>query len=181
MTVDDLKDIIPNNINVIGNSQSIFNNKYSKLIDSLPTIRFNRIEIVDENSQGSRWDFLASSEIKTFEMYNEVEPKFHTLLFTPAKSNHIIHSKHIRFKTNLIEINVDIQLDLRKRLGSYPSTGLQILNVLEKLNCKVNIFGFDWKETPTIYDPDRTEDPHNYNNEKSFALSIIKNNNWKIY
>ena len=62
-------------LNVIGNAESIFSKTNGHIIDSLPTVRFNRAGIINKESQGSRWDFLASSEVNTFEKYNAATVK----------------------------------------------------------------------------------------------------------
>jgi hypothetical protein len=67
------------------------------------------------------------------------------------------------------------------KIGFKPSTGLQILSLMDLLKRDVNIFGFDWKKTPTIYDEKRTQDPHNYFIEKKIALNLIRKNNWNLF
>ena len=88
-------------LSVVGNAESIFQKQYGKLIDANSTIRFNRADIVDIDSQGSRWDFLASSEINTFEKYNVETPKFHTLLFTPNKKEFEYKISKVNFQSKI--------------------------------------------------------------------------------
>ena len=170
-------------LNVIGNSERILTQKNKELINSAETIRFNRIDIVNEESQGSRWDFLATSELKTFEKYNKEFPKFHSLIFTPHLKNHFDSLSNIEFSCNLYFIPQKITEELFTEINNFnPSTGTHILFYLHKINFKnLNIFGFDWKEHPTIYDPLRKKDPHNYNKEKELILRIAEKNKWNIY
>lgn len=180
-SLNKLRDCVPNVINVVGNAKSVFDKQNGHIIDKHPTIRFNRIQIESTTSQGSRWDFLASSEIKTFEMYNTIKPEFHTLLFTPYLDEQICHKNIIKFETNIIDMDIKISKRLMNKIGYKPSTGLQILTFLSMIGVHVNIFGFDWKKTPTIYDLNRVHDPHNYKIEHTYSLELINNQNWSIY
>lgn len=168
-------------LSIVGNAESIFQKEYGKLIDARATIRFNRADIIRTESQGSRWDFLASSEINTFEKYNTETPKFHTLIFTPTKKELEYKIKKVNFKADKIRLPLDQSQWLEKELDVPPSTGLQILYYLDQINNKnVSIFGFDFKETKTFYEI-RNKGKHDYDKERSFVLKLIKQNGWKIY
>lgn len=168
-------------LNVIGNAESIFSKTNGHIIDSLPTVRFNRAGIINEESQGSRWDFLASSEVNTFEKYNSETPKFHTLIFTPTKKELEYKIKKAKFKAKRIMLPLFQSQWLENNLNAPPSTGLQVLYYLSEMNNKqVNIFGFDFKETRTFYET-RNKGQHDYNKEKIFILDLVDKNGWKIY
>ena len=168
-------------LNVIGNAESIFSKTNGKIIDSLPTIRFNRADIVDTESQGSRWDYLASSEINTFEKYNTQTPKFHTLIFTPNKKEFEYKVRKAKFNTRKIKLPIFQSEWLANKLSAPPSTGLQVLYYLSEMNNKnVSIFGFDFKKTRTFYET-RNKGQHDYDKESAFVLKLIKQNGWKIY
>jgi hypothetical protein len=168
-------------LNVIGNAESIFTKTNGNIIDSLPTIRFNRANIINEQSQGSRWDFLASSEVNTFEKYNSEKPKFHTLIFTPTKKELEYKIRKAKFKAKRIMLPLFQSQWLENNLNAPPSTGLQVLYYLSEANNKqVNIFGFDFKETKTFYET-RNKGQHDYQKEKSFILNLVDKNGWKIY
>jgi hypothetical protein len=62
--------------------------------------------------------------------------------------------------------NIENQISLNKKI--IPSTGLRLLEYISLCNPKsVNVYGFDWKETPTFYDAKKetriTEKRHNHN------------------
>ena len=176
-----LHTVLQDEINVIGNAKSIFNYEYGELIDQHTTIRFNRAQIINEKSQGKRWDFLASSEVNTFLMYNNTQPPFHSLIFTPTKFKHKTKYEKINFDTELYTLPDRIYKDLTLQIQSVPSTGLLILSYLDGIKgIKVNIFGFDWKQTPTFYET-REKGNHNFEREKEIVLDLVKSNNWKIY
>lgn len=61
---------------------------------------------------------------------------------------------------------VDAQLNINKKF--VPSTGLRLLHYISLCSPKsVDVYGFDWKETPTFYDNKKetrmTEKKHNHN------------------
>ena len=168
-------------LSIVGNAESIFQKEYGRLIDTNATIRFNRADIINTASQGNRWDFLASSEVNTFEKYNIETPKFHTLIFTPTKREQEYKIKKVNFKADKIRLPLEQSLWLEKELAAPPSTGLQILFYLDQINnIDVSIFGFDFKETKTFYEI-RNKGKHNFDKERSFVLKMIKQNGWKIY
>ena len=172
---------LSNPVSVIGNAESIFGKEYGNLIDLNPTIRFNRADIIDEKSQGSRWDYLVSSEINTFEKYNIENPKFHSLIFSPTKQSLNYKIKKVRFNTKMYNLPLFQSQELEKKLNAPPSTGLQVLYFLDYLrNKNVNIFGFDFKATPTFYEK-RNKGKHDFIREKEFVLSLIEKNNWNYY
>ena len=168
-------------LSVVGNAESIFQKEHGSLIDARATIRFNRADIIKKECQGSRWDFLASSEINTFEKYNIETPKFHTLIFTPTKREFEYKIKKVNFKAYQIALPLEQSQWLEKELAAPPSTGLQILYYLDQINNKdVGIFGFDFKQTKTFYEI-RNKGKHDYDNEKLFVSKLIEQNGWKIY
>ena len=168
-------------VNIVGNAQSIFEKKNGHLIDQYPTIRFNRTEIINPESQGTRWDILASSENNTFFKYNKIKPPFHTLIFTPAEEKQISKYRQIKFNVNLYTIPLSISTKLFSLLDAKPSTGMQILGCLESFGLyNVNIFGFDWKATPTFYET-RNKGSHNFIKEQELVLGLIKKNGWNLY
>lgn len=178
-----LKKILNQNINVVGNSQSLFDHEYGDLIDKNPTIRFNTLKDLNQKHQGTRWDYLASSNIKTIDYYNQTTPKFHTFLFTMYQDWHIKNLEEINFETNLYTLPFNFTKELHTILNNkFPSTGVTVLHFLNNIGHKnITIFGFDWKQTKTYYNrKDKRNDPHDYNLEKNYALSLIKKNKWTI-
>ena len=176
-----MKDAFKNPISVVGNAESIFLNEYGHLIDLNPTIRFNRAEINDPLCQGTRWDYLASSEINTFEKYNKQVPEFHTLIFTPTKKEMEYKVKKVQFTTKVFKLPLFESQYLTNTIGEPPSTGLQILYYLHNLkNKNVSIFGFDFKETKTFYE-NRNKGRHDYAKEKMFIMDLVSQNGWNFY
>jgi hypothetical protein len=168
-------------LNIVGNATSIFSKPNGKLIDEYPTIRFNRGTIRDKLSQGSRWDFLATAEVNTLEYFNDNSIEFHTLIFTPKLTEHLYKIRKAKFISNIIHFPLLHTKKMIKILDSEPSTGFQILWYLNKIKNKdIQIFGFDWKETPTYYET-RNKGKHNFELEKKLCLEYADKNGWKIY
>ena len=181
MLLSNLQEVLPNTINVVGNAQSLLDSHYGEQIDKHPTIRFNRTEIINPMGQGNRWDFLASNEVNTFLKYNKEQPKFHSLIFTPKTHTNSIKIRKANFNVRMYSYPLEYSYMLTTRIGKEPSTGIQILYLLQKFNHRqVNIFGFDWKATPTFYE-DRNKGDHDFEAEKEIVLGMAKLMNWKIY
>ena len=168
-------------VSVVGNAESIFNHKHGYKIDKNPTIRFNRANIIDQESQGSRWDYLVSSEINTFEKYNQEEPKFHTLIFSPTKKEFDYKIRKVKFESKIFHLPLSQSQLLETKLTASPSTGMQILFYLDSIhNNDVSIFGFDFKATRTFYEI-RNKGNHDFQKEKNLILELVQKNNWKFY
>ena len=176
-----MNDFLTHPVSVVGNAESMFNHTYGKLIDENPTIRFNRADIINQECQGSRWDYLVSSEVNTFEKYNTQDPKFHTLIFSPTKQEFTYKLKKVKFRSKIFYLPLFQAQQLEIKLSAPPSTGLQILYFLDSIrNASVRIFGFDFKETPTFYET-RNKGKHDYQKEKELVMSLIDKNNWNYY
>jgi len=75
--------------------------------------------------------------------------------------------------------------NLKNVLTSRPSAGIMAFDILERSNpLKVNMFGFDWKETVTYYNDHETVDnpvgPHDWVKEKHYILGKVKQLGWDI-
>lgn len=165
-------------INVVGNAESLLSRDYASLIDSLPTLRFNYIDL--KPAHGSRWDYLATSQIKLVQKYTD--PKWHTVLYTRWRKADDKNFANLKYPVE--EVPTSLMNEINKKIKR-PSTGLTALMYLDTLNIKCNIFGFDWKKTPSFYQDAATEKkantPHNYQREEELALNLIEKNNWNLY
>ncbi len=59
----DLDAVLPEAISVVGNASSLLKTRNGSTIDKLPTLRFNKAQIVVPQAQGERWDFVATSNV----------------------------------------------------------------------------------------------------------------------
>lgn len=173
--------LLPNNLSIVGNAESLLARSYGSLIDQHPTIRFNRTQIINSQAQGKRWDYLASSEINTFEMYNKIPPPFHSLIFSPTKPEMVYKVKKVAFKCDILHLPLQQSLDLQRTIGNVPSTGLQILYYLSSIHHEcVHIFGFDFKKTKTFYEI-RNKGAHDWIKEEQLIKELAKKNSWNFY
>ena len=60
---------------------------------------------------------------------------------------------------------------LKADLGHHrPSTGLRILHLISLYNPKtVNVYGFDWKKTPSFHDKKMIDERHNFALEEDYC------------
>ena len=173
-------------INVVGNAKSLLSKNLGKEIDAYPTIRFNHINKLDPIHQGSRWDYVACSQIKLINNYG-AKPEWHTLIYTNWKSKQDLgyQSTASHGNVNVIPLDQDLVNHTLSTFKKRPSTGASIMMYLDSLGVQCNIFGFDWKETPSFYQDERTEKrvngPHDYEDERRICLSLIEKNGWTLY
>lgn len=177
----ELDAVLPRELSVVGNAASLLKGQFGAQIDRRPTLRFNRAQIVDAKAQGERWDFVATSNGSVLRYYREHTPLYHHLVFTPYLDSH----REALAKTGSVTPVLTMPLRLSRKLSwqcrARPTTGMQILTLLDQLERKVHVFGFDWKETSTFYDPARIKDPHNHARERRLALDIIERRGWHLY
>jgi len=189
---------------VVGNSQSLFNMKHGSDIDSHDVvIRINRSASICfkdtypnlDLTHGTKTDIWAFSFADTMKSpLNKNYEKVEYLIQMNSKSKNKVEHP---FRFDCIE-NSEI-IELRKNLNELyddevenyaPSTGLRVLNHVEKyFPDKVDVYGFDWKETPTFYDikkrtrklemPHETHHNHNYFLEMKYCKQFFDNFNFK--
>jgi hypothetical protein len=178
----ELDDLLPHSLSVVGNASSLLDKAYGREIDSRSTVRFNKAQIVSPEAQGERWDFVATSTKKVLIYYRENIPQFSQLLFTGYKTKLVAALRETGASVPVTIYPMHLSRELSWRLRSRPTVGMQTLYLLAALKrSDVHIFGFDWKATPTFYDPHRKKDPHRHDRERKLALSLIERNGWTIY
>jgi hypothetical protein len=171
MKPEDLKTLFADGVSVVGNAKSILRKTpLAHEIDSRPTIRFNWIDLNHTKYTGSRKDCICTNIPQKIK---EVEYK---ILIGKVKDS--------RF--DFFRYTDDLLSNLRKNLSKKPSNGIRILYLLDYLEIKdVHIYGFDWKETPSLIKKTRKStaenEHHNYQQEKAFCLELVQQNNWKHY
>ena len=165
---------------LIGNSMSIFDKKYGAEIDSHDVVvRLNKAAMLYSNmdstkSHGKRTDVWI--------FWNTSEYKNHFPKWPNVKKMHAGHQA--RFDANTKHCNFVYPMkpnyeNLRKKSGTHnnPTTGLIAIDWIMYCNPKsLDIYGFDWKETPTFTDPKRVRDrvcPHDFVTEKAYVANEI--------
>lgn len=174
-------------INVVGNAESLLQQNYGELIDQYPTIRFNFLKNLDKDRQGSRWDYMATSNPKMIRAWNGMKIPFHTWIYTKWQEpdRGVINQK--KFDCTTLHLKDEVWRPIAKMCPKRPTTGLMIMHMLDFYHVnQVNIFGFDWKETKTYYNKENVDTGeskfHDYEFEKMYCLGLIeKNICWKLY
>lgn len=170
------------NVAIVGNAQSLFNYDFGREIDSHEVIiRINRSASLCFTSRyrtihkthGTKttiWAFSFADTMKAVLSRNFINVNY-LIQMNDRTKNKIEH------KFNFDAISSSDIMQLKERLNQYhtnkdvaygPSTGLRVLDFVSKFQPQtVNVYGFDWKETPTFYDVKKstrfTETKHNHN------------------
>ena len=171
MTLEDLKTFFSDGVSVIGNAESILRKTpLGNKIDSRPTIRFNWIDLNHKKYTGSRKDCICTN------LPQKIRKAEYKILIGKTKDPRF---DFCRYPNNLLS-------DLSKSLNKKASNGIRILYLLDYLEIKnVHIYGFDWKETPSLVEKNKKSTPetehHDYEKEKQLCLELVRKNNWKHY
>lgn len=145
---------------IVGNAKSLFKHRYGKKIDTHEVvIRFNRGFIHKKISQGSKTTVLLLACEPTPEEISSYNAKF-------------VCNRSSRYKNKGYTLSSQERLELRRKLGAQPSTGFMAIDICLYFGAtKIDLFGFDWGQTQTFYNPSDYKTLHNYPSEEE----IIKN------
>ena len=147
-------------ISLVGNSESIFNDKTTgESIDQYDIVcRFNLGRILDSDSQGKRTDILFTSILDPLgvDIIEELQPE--VIVWVTPKTQ----PSYLEAYDNFYRCPVDNWKHLYKTIGARPSTGCMALNMLvKKFNCRdIKLFGFDFFKTNTFYNEKNYQTPH---------------------
>lgn len=174
-------------ISLVGGAQSIYQSEHGNLIDSADIIiRINRGFPRRKKNQGKRTDLLAiSCSIKRWQHWRYFQsapilwmsPKHHGVPSWMSRRNDLFFYPEQDWK------------NLCHRLQNHrPSTGAMILDFVEQhlKPARLNLFGFDFKKSKTLYEKKQKLGPHNWELEQACALQRIEearaqNLDWNIY
>ena len=158
------------NVAIVGNAKSIFSKKNGKEIDEHDfVIRFNKGFIYDKESQGSKTNLL----ILACEPTSEEIESFHAQFVCNR-------SKHYHNLTKYTITNTQRAL-MKDEIGSQPSSGYMAIDVCFNFKAKsIDLYGFDFEETPTFYNPEGYKTQHNYSKEKEIVLGYAAKGKIKI-
>lgn len=151
-------------IAIVGNAASLFETKYGPEIDKHEfVIRFNRGFITKPESQGTKTDLVLLATKLTEEELNSYHARFYA-----DRSRH--YGNDVRYRIPDRERAV-----MKSYLGRQPSTGFIAIDMcLYYEAAQIDLYGFDWEETPTFYNPEGYKTDHDYDREKDVVLAYEK-------
>lgn len=170
-------------IAVIGNAKSLFDKSYGKEIDSHDiVIRINKgIEVCtrekDFLTHGSKTDLWCFNLYnKRIESFDDEMKKILLQTYKRMQMNVSPVSKNYDFSISY-EVLKEIQNIFEYREHKHVTTGLRVLHCISKYNFRsVDVYGFDWKETPTFYNLREDNRQHDYIKEKDYCFKHYFNN-----
>ena len=158
---------------IVGNSTSLFNQKNGNLIESTDIVcRLNKgIRIKDPIAQGRKTDVWAYGDFSLIESIFDNYNCQNTIHLSKNKRKQTTTKKNSKFFYSLNYLNL-----LEKRLNwEWPSSGLMLLDLVYNCNPKnIFLYGFDWKKTLTWHNTDMENSIKNVHNW-SAEENIIKN------
>lgn len=173
---------------LVGNAESLFHKEYGKEIDSHDCIvRLNKAAIlyikhsayITHGTKTTHWFFFNTGEYKhRFDTIDSNVKKMHMSKLRQTK-------QHIDMVDHVFPVDHFLKLCEKVKYNN-PTTGLMALEYIYSCNPKkLDVYGFDWKETPTFTDMDRKKDPfchHNFDLEKTLCFEHyfeMENIEWK--
>lgn len=144
---------------IVGNAKSLFDSQYGPEIDVHDfVIRFNKGFIKKPESQGVKTDLVMLAVNLT---ENQIES---------------YHSRFIANRSRSWDNKTNLRVPDRERarmvtyLGAQPSTGFIAIDMCIYFDAKqIDLYGFDFEETPTFYNPEGYVTQHKYANEKDIV------------
>jgi hypothetical protein len=153
---------------LVGNSRALAERDYGPEIDSSDiVIRCNRAPIMSRKSHGARTDWIATSI------------PFSPDLLTLKGASHVLWMSRrqerlpawmLRF-TGLYRHSPAEYGRLEKMVGSRPSTGFMVIELLLSSECtKLDLYGFDFFKSQSVSgDRTRTSAPHDFEGEEDYV------------
>lgn len=155
-----LEDIKGKRVAIVGNAKSLFDYEQGSQIDSFDfIIRFNKGFITRPECQGTKTDFLILACLLTNDEINSYNAKW-----ISNRSTSYVNPVYFTIS------NQD-RRRLRDKLDSQPSTGFMAIDLCLEAGAKsIDLFGFDFEQTPTFYNPEGYQTKHDYPTEKQIVL-----------
>lgn len=170
--LDPRNDLSNKSVAIIGNARSLLDKNYGREIDSHDiVIRMNKSPLVFGSYEyytaiGSKFDIWSVWRKREYE---------NLTLFVPRDT----------IQMSYWQDNTDRSIDyypeskymplIRNSGVGNPSTGLLTLDWVSHQSPKlVNIYGFDWKETPTLTDIDKNDLYHNFDKEREYCIKYFQ-------
>lgn len=158
---------------IVGNSTSIFDFKFGKDIDNHDVIiRFNKGFPIKTESQGTRTDIL----MLACKLDRDRIKRYHAK-YTIRRLNIPAYN----FRCDYVFTNPYIHT-ISEGLGARASSGLMAIEWCLKQNIKsLDLYGFDFFQNPTYYNPAGYQTQHSGDGERERILGYQKDGRLKIW
>ena len=175
-------------VSVVGNASSLMKGKHGALIDSGCVLRINAGIPIHDSAQGRKVDIHCFSNDRSLAT-NIRHRRRHWLMrrragfFDNALSIWMgLEERELCEDPRQLFYPLRLGHSLAEKLGARPSTGVSVLHMLSVLTrARVEIFGFDFKETATFYRKRENKGPHDWEGERRLVLSMIEREGWTIF
>lgn len=167
-------------IAIIGNAKSLFDKTYGSEIDSHDVvIRINKgLEACSQpkylNSHGKKVDVWCFNLYRSLELFDNNMKKQIPQTYKRLQMNY--SPDRAKFDSTISEKAIMEIKDMFR--PKKITTGFRILHYMTKFNPKsVDVYGFDWKETPTYYirHISSADKDHDYIKEKQYCFRTYFN------
>ena len=157
---------------IVGNAKSQFEKEYGEQIDGHDfIIRFNRGFITKPKNQGTKTSMVILACLLTEKEAKEYGAKYI-----------VNRSRNYPNKFASLTIGNLQRAIMASGIGAQPSSGFMAVNICLTFGAKeIALFGFDWGESKTFYNPDNYQTQHNYQREKEILKGYEEVGLVKIY
>ena len=156
---------------VVGNAKSLFAAELGAQIDSHDIIiRLNKGFVQAPAAQGTRTDMVGlTPELSEGEVSAHFAPR-HMLMLIPKMRHYRIFSREN--VQNTLFYPFRWWLADRNLIGRRPSSGFMAISWLVRLGVarEIVLYGFDFGQTPTYYNPVGYKTPHNFAREGQIIM-----------
>lgn len=164
------KEIKGKRVAIVGNAKSLFDKRYGAEIDNHDfIIRFNKGFITVPQAQGTKTDMLILALNLRFDERQSFNARYI-----------VNRSKHYDNQT-IWTIDQQERMDICARIGKQPSSGFMAIDICLAFGAsEIDLYGFDFEETPTFYNPPYYQTQHDYSAEKEIVIGYEKEGKLKI-
>ncbi len=151
---------------IVGNAKSLLSRDFGDEIEAADiVIRLNKGFVVEPRAQGARTDMVGlTPELSEAEVEQKFAPRFWLMLIPKMRHYRIFKRAHVR---STLFYPFRWWLADRNLIGRRSSSGFMAISWLMRLDCagSVTLYGFDFGQTATYYNPVGYKTPHNFARE----------------
>lgn len=151
---------------VVGNAQSLLDRSFGAEIDGFDVVvRLNKGFVVQPAAQGSRTDMVGlTPELSEAEVEEKFAPDHMLMLIPKMRHYRIFRPRNVR---DTLFYPFRWWLADRNLIGRRPSSGFMMISWLMRLGAaqSVTLYGFDFGQTATYYNPTGYKTPHDFARE----------------